>query len=105
MTWSRRNCADNYNIISLLSPDLTSQLTRLVHLPEEAALVLRQAELDEMVGWEDWAGQLTTPLSLPSLEAGDSQDTIARLKHHNTQASISFRVVHSHWSRFRDTWL
>ena len=48
--------------------------------------MLRQAELDEMVGWEDWAGQLTTGLSLPSLEAGDSQDTIARLRLHNQQA-------------------
>ena len=76
-------------------------LTRLLHLPEEAALVLREAELGQICGWEDWTSQLTSPLSP---QAGGCQDTIARLKHHNTQASISFRVVHSHWSRFRDTW-
>ena len=49
--------------------------------------MLREAELGQICGWEDWTSQLTSPLSLASLQAGGCQDTIARLKHHNTQAS------------------
>ena len=29
--------------------------------------MLREAELGQICGWEDWTSQLTCPLSLPSL--------------------------------------
>ena len=51
--------------------------------------MLREVELGQICGWEDWTSQLTCPLSLPSLQARGCQETIARLRHHNQQARMS----------------
>ena len=44
--------------------------------------MLREAELEQICGWEDWTSQLTCGLSLQD----NTANTLNRLRHHNQQA-------------------
>ena len=70
-------------------------VSKLLHLPQEAALLLRAYELDLVFSWRVWVHCLTDSLSSSNDKISDESDNfIDRVTHYNYQVS-QVRSQHS----------
>ena len=69
-------------------PALLATVSKLLHLPQEAALLLRAYELDLVSSWRVWVRCLTESLSSSSNSLSDDSDNfIDRVTQYNNQVS------------------
>ena len=69
-------------------PALLATVIKLLHLPQEAALLLRAYELDLVSSWRVWVRCLTESLSSSSNSLSDDSDNfIDRVTQYNNQVS------------------
>ena len=63
--------------------------SKLLHLPQEAALLLRGHEVGLVAGWAAWLRGLTLDLSVGQGPAStaSSADFLARVHHYNLQVT------------------
>ena len=76
---------------------LLSKVSKLLNLPEEAALYLRQYEVGLIISWSQLAGCLTLNLSNTNNSQDNQQELLGRITFYNQQVCTT-----GIWSEFKE---